>query len=367
MTPLLVGALKANLAHSEGASGAVGLLKLTILLEDERCMCNSQLRTINPLVEERFGASGCFLLPLASFVSKAAGIGMSSFGFSGTISHAVAVPTTGNNITRSLNAAAASMWVSHKFAYWQDQAHPFAQRHMASADESATFYSPVSGVLLALVANHIVQGRMIFPGAGYLEMVRAAGAVSLATTFFLQPLPVDSTLMGIACTIGDGQFEVHSRSTDAMEDTTVHCAGTTIAAAAWHCIEQTLLRIDCRTAAHVEALYDGFDSVGLQYGPGYRTLVHVWAGPRTASSRLRANSTQDGTCVHPANLDDALCTGVAMGNKGSSKTRLPFAVDNAILQDAAGKLWTVRSMDCQVSCPFLWLTSSALLCKPHRL
>ena len=42
------------------------------------------------------------------------------------------------------------------------------------------FYSPLSkGALLAVVADHLVQGRVIFPGAGYMEMARAA-AVALS-------------------------------------------------------------------------------------------------------------------------------------------------------------------------------------------
>ena len=39
------------------------------------------------------------------------------------------------------------------------------------------------------------------------------------------------------------------------------------------------------------ALYDGFDAVGLQYGPGYRTLEHAWgSGVGVAAARLRAEA-----------------------------------------------------------------------------
>ena len=94
--------------------------------------------------------------------------------------------------------------------------------------------------------------------------------------------------------------------------------------------------------ADIGALYDGFDSVGLQYGPGYRTLTHAWAGETGALSRLRTRATHKGTQVHPADLDDALCTSAAMGSSGSGETRLPFAVDDALLQGTRGALWAVR-------------------------
>ena len=91
------------------------------------------------------------------------------------------------------------------------------------------------------------------------------------------------------------------------------------------------------------ALYGGFDAVGLQYGPGYRTLTHVWGGASTATARLRARAAPEHTLVHPADLDDALCTSAAIGSGGGDgATRLPFAVDDAQLQVASGSPWTVR-------------------------
>jgi len=90
----------------------------------------------------------------------------------------------------------------------------------------------------------------------------------------------------------------------------------------------------------VGALYDGFDAVGLQYGPGYRTLVQAWGSVRTALARLHARSTHEGTQVHPADLDDALCTsGVIASSGGDGETQLPFAVDTGMLRAALDKLW----------------------------
>jgi acyl-coenzyme A synthetase/AMP-(fatty) acid ligase/3-oxoacyl-(acyl-carrier-protein) synthase len=94
-------------------------------------------------------------------------------------------------------------------------------------------------------------------------------------------------------------------------------------------------------AADVGAVYDGFDAVGLQYGPGYHTLVHVWGGASDAVARLWARSTREGTQVHSADLDDALCTSSVLG--ASSGRRLPFALDDAQLQGALGEAWAAVS------------------------
>ena len=104
----------------------------------------------------------------------------------------------------------------------------------------------------------------------------------------------------------------------------------------------------CSSAAHVGALYASFDTTGLQYGPAYRTLVRAWGGDGGAQARLRARLPSDGTAVHPADLDDALCVGALIGHSsggdgdGDGQTRLPYAVDDVLLQSApSGELWAV--------------------------
>ena len=80
--------------------------------------------------------------------------------------------------------------------------------------------------------------------------------------------------------------------------------------ASWARVDLAAMRAADSHAVSVAALYDAFDAAGLQYGPGYRALLHAW-GPGgeggAASARLRARrSARDGTTVHPAELDGAL-------------------------------------------------------------
>ena len=82
--------------------------------------------------------------------------------------------------------------------------------------------------------------------------------------------------------------------------------------------------------------------MGLQYGPGYRTLEQAWGGNDGAAvARLRVRSARQGTQVHPADLDDALCLSAIVSSSSTNETRLPFAVDAALLQGAPGQLWAV--------------------------
>jgi len=208
--------------------------------------------------------------------------------------------------------------------------------------------------LHTLVADHVVQGRIIFPGAGYFEMARAAAASSAAGSglrgvFFLQPLAVEAADV-IECALAEDRFKV--RSGDAAGDTAlpdeaaVHCSGSlaTDSAGGRQRPEHALVRGVCaHVAASVAALYAGFDAMGLMYGPGYRTLVQAWGGSGAAAARLQARSAAQGLLVHPADLDDALCLGnLASSGSASGETRLPFAVDGAVLQGGRGELSAVR-------------------------
>ena len=106
---------------------------------------------------------------------------------------------------------------------WRLFNHPFIQDLVpSSGSEVARFRSPAAGALLSLVREHVVQGRIIFPGAGYLEVMRAAThAVAPAMTspalqgiFFLQPLFAAAPALHVQCVLADDAFEIRSGGVD---------------------------------------------------------------------------------------------------------------------------------------------------------
>ena len=226
---------------------------------------------------------------------------------------------------------------------WRDPLHPFVQCVIPASDGIVIFRSRAAGALHGLVAAHVVKGRVIFPGAGYLEMARAAGMPGLRGVYFVQPLVAEVSGLLVECAVSTGRFEVRSGEDGSLDDDSmVHCSGAMATDTIWQRIDHASLRTLAR-AADVRAMYDGFDAAGLQYGPGYRTLLNAWGGISDASARLRGRSTHEGTQVHPADLDDALCMSVAMASSGGGETRLPFAVDDALLEGVPGELWAVCS------------------------
>ena len=117
---------------------------------------------------------------------------------------------------------------------WRKQTHPFVQQSMPQLDQrNVSCRASAGGALQAIVSDHVVQGRVIFPGAGYLELARAASALLEASgtvvrsAFFLQPMLVKTDGLQVDCMIADGSsFEVLSGGVDHGCDPTVDDCGS---------------------------------------------------------------------------------------------------------------------------------------------
>ena len=350
---LAIGGLKASTGHTEGASGIPGLLKA--LLASRCSVPNALLRILNPHVGAALKGSGHCLLPVnVGHVHASRHHGLTNaFGFSGTIASTVlsavceeALATPSLVQTEHASSRAVLAYMRRSF-HWRDRTHPFAEQLLLAPIQVVSFrlHSPSC---LDLLRHHVVQSRVLFPGAAYLEMARATAvacdaALALCGTFFLQPLVIEAHDVRVECTLVDSRFEVRSGANDAPADAIVHCSGTLATCEDWQRVNHALVRsVMYGCAAGVSALYDRFDTIGLQYGPGYRTLMQAWGGGGAAVARLRMRLTREGTQVHPADLDDAMCTSALAGSQGDGTTRLSFAVDEAQLQYAPSALWAVR-------------------------
>mgnify|MGYP001464956353 CR=1 FL=1 len=136
--------------------------------------------------------------------------------------------------------------------------------------------------------------------AAFLKMARAAAMMSLRGVFFVQPLVADLAGQHVECAVGDEHFEVRSGTfadDGSLDEATIHCTGRTSLddpVAEWASLERALWeRVaharSCALAALIGALYPDFHTVGLQYGPGYRTLVQAWGGASDAAGGSAAS------------------------------------------------------------------------------
>ena len=201
-----------------------------------------------------------------------------------------------------------------------------------------------------------MQGRVVFPGAGYLEMARAASvslsggakSAALSRVFFLQPLVLDGDLstmaVGIDISAAEERFDVTTEDLEAGTRTS-HCAGGAATfSEAMPSFSHAGLSASCVQPVDVAAIYTAFRSVGLEYGPEYRTLTTARVSSHTgvAVGQLRRRSRKEGTRVHPADLDGSLhLTALLAEATAASEIRLPFSVGEAALSDVSGRAWPV--------------------------
>ena len=155
---------------------------------------------------------------------------MSSFGYSGTIAHAVLLRggSAGEQVVLMSTAVARPLTYRRRAFPWREPPHPLLQRRLpAGASDAAnatTFRSPAAGAMHVLVADHVVRARVVLPGAAYLELARAAwcalaspsspptGAAQLRGVFFLQPFALEASGgLHVECAVAaGGRFEVRS-------------------------------------------------------------------------------------------------------------------------------------------------------------
>ncbi|GAD82485.1 type I polyketide synthase [Nocardia asteroides NBRC 15531] len=169
--------------------------------------------------------------------------------------------------------------------------------------------------LLPWLADHVVNGVKIMPGAAYLDAALSATAsrlgvkqVALEQVRFVAPLIMgapDVPLVALSIEEASGRFLLRSRSATGTA-WTVHASGRTLTGG----YEQTTVavpEIEVGIDVDPELFYAGLAAAGLQYGPSFRRVTSVRVGAdvvvATVDGGIAAGS---GHLAHPAVVDAAM-------------------------------------------------------------
>ncbi len=179
--------------------------------------------------------------------------------------------------------------------------------------------------------DHKVQGAVVFPGTGYLEMALQT-LVTEAAESSAEPRAKECWLLSDV-EIGRAlyltpELEARLETTRQGDRWAVHGHtgedGSWVRHASGRCRREKLrsvsmpldvdtVRARCTQQLPADYAYRLFRDVGLEYGPTFRAIEELWYGPREALARLTlpaelATSEATGFLFHPALLDACLHT-----------------------------------------------------------
>eukprot|EP01054_Gregarina_sp_Poly1_P011131 Gregarina_sp_Poly_1__11130@NODE_8_length_24379_cov_62_925633_g7_i0_p1_GENE_NODE_8_length_24379_cov_62_925633_g7_i0NODE_8_length_24379_cov_62_925633_g7_i0_p1_ORF_typecomplete_len4339_score613_89ketoacylsynt/PF00109_26/1_7e74ketoacylsynt/PF00109_26/2_5e79AMPbinding/PF00501_28/8_1e82AMPbinding/PF00501_28/2_8e03Ketoacylsynt_C/PF02801_22/4_4e34Ketoacylsynt_C/PF02801_22/3_3e41PSDH/PF14765_6/7_3e34PSDH/PF14765_6/1e29Acyl_transf_1/PF00698_21/2_5e55KR/PF08659_10/2_2e47KAsynt_C_assoc/PF16197_5/3_7e10KAsyn len=353
--PLVLGAVKTQVGHLEGAAGIAGVLKSIAVLQRKAVPCNLHLRELNPqlpieglpvlfpketysLSENRDRHFAC----------------VSSFGFGGTNAHA---------LLQRFETAGMSDVAAPPRKIWKRVAAPFRRLippMLGCVEEDTDIFSVTTHLrtdVTQLLAEHIIQEVPVVPAAALLELVRevhhaycryALGHTETTTCQIasldierpvilseithdgppkgLPPLTLNASLKKAS-----GQFSLSAKYLDDALSNAVHNAsslsakislGTERLSAPTQCSYKESQPGPEDVAVSVAEFYKMTKTVGLSLGPRFQTITALWRRPlidpdkaaflasishvETASRLIRGSQFERAFFLHPAMLDAAM-------------------------------------------------------------
>ena len=197
----------------------------------------------------------------------------------------------------------------------------------------ALWHNVVDLALLPYLADHVVQGAVLFPAAGYIELGLAAaarllgdGPVELENLDILRPLTVAARPMpALACTVdaADGTWEVQSRPEIHGETMTTHVRGRMTRAEGPAPADAELGALSAGLSEYLDGAVHYADASrrGLAYGPAFQGVRALWmspvgAQPCAALAEIALPALDEGALAgyraHPALLDSCLQVLIAL-------------------------------------------------------
>jgi acyl transferase domain-containing protein/acyl carrier protein len=204
--------------------------------------------------------------------------------------------------------------------------HPVLAAAVALPDrEGVVLTGRVSVAAQPWLADHVVLGRILFPGAGFVELAtRAAAAVdrdTVAELILREPLVVaEHETVTVRVVADDEHVRIHSKGADG--EWVLHAEGRLASAATPAPERLTWPLLDAESVA-LEGFYPDLGELGLDYGPSFQCLTAAWRRGDEIFAELGHSQEPDRFGVHPAVLDAALHAAMLDGTGG--EVLLPFS------------------------------------------
>jgi NAD(P)-dependent dehydrogenase (short-subunit alcohol dehydrogenase family)/aryl carrier-like protein len=194
--------------------------------------------------------------------------------------------------------------------------------NLALNDEVFQSYHSIDS--LSFLSDHAVGGIVVMPGTAYIEMAFAAaqdvfgpGSHSLVDLSIQQVMafPDDQTQTALQLTLkrddNGGSFRILSASSEGPSgEWLLHATGTIRTESSTAAHDETSLaaiRSRCPEEISGEDFYHLLRRNGLEYGPSFQGVQHVWRRDREALGQVQLPESQSADLrnyrIHPALLD----------------------------------------------------------------
>ena len=240
----------------------------------------------------------------------------------------------------------------------------------ARADQpTPAWHCELNGGTVPYLPDHRVQGAVLLPGAGYVEIGLAVHAALslpqpavLHDLSFRQALMVEdgqSATMHVAYDKRQREFAVHSRK-PGEDDWTLHALGrlgddTDIAPTRTpEPIDLAALKARCTRFTDGDAHYANMRLRGFGYGPAFQGVRELWleeSGERVLARIARPASIvgdKDHEQLHPALFDASLQSILTtLTARGDNDLYIPIGIDRLVLHGTAGNaFWCYGGVQC---------------------
>ncbi len=229
--------------------------------------------------------------------------------------------------------------------------HPLLGRRLPAAGVDATYEVVLSAASPAWLTGHRIGGRVVMPGAGLLELVRAAGehhhghaSGAISHLLLQQPLLVaERAPLRVQVILSEGgtQARVYSQALEAGENEWTLNASARVSATPERSpsrrdVAEVLRR--CSEVVDPAQLYTAFWQLGLEYGAPFKGLKRVTRGATDvlADLELEPNLETTGYAFHPALLDAALQAVAALNRSAEPALLLPFEFGRCVSHRTVG-------------------------------
>ncbi|MEO8448073.1 MAG: polyketide synthase dehydratase domain-containing protein, partial [bacterium] len=242
------------------------------------------------------------------------------------------------------------------FTQSKSKSHPLLGTMIVTAsDNEFIFNSRIEANDPEYLKDHLVFGKVVLPGAAYIEIAAAAfkeitdkTKFSVTDVSFRHAMVIEEGSFRNVQTIltkkenGSYEFKIFSLSDS---DWTLHSSGIiSDAVGDTSSAELETLKNKFSQTVSPAKVYDNAKETGVEYGNEFQAIKELFVNDNSALSRLKliGNVNTDKYLIHPVILDAAFQTALSILIKGKEKAFIPVGAGSFNFYcDAGDEVWSL--------------------------